>query len=207
MRERIAAGKLFTDQCEGLPEDRLDGKLKMWAINTLSPDELNRKDKLMRETFNITGNVSIEAPLSFCYGYNIKIGDQSYINTNCTLIDDGVISIGERVLIGPAVTIATVSHPVQPDYRSYMYTNSVTLENGCWIGAGVTICPGVTIGENSVIGAGSVVVKDIPANTIAVGNPCQPIRKITEEDQRFYSKDHPITDADLAEERRLSRNR
>lgn len=60
MRERIAAGKLFTDQCEGLPEDRLDGKLKMWAINTLSPDELNRKDKLIRETFNITGNVSIE---------------------------------------------------------------------------------------------------------------------------------------------------
>lgn len=83
-------------------------------------------------------------------------------------------------MFGPAVTIATVGHPVNPKMREYMYTDPVTIEDNCWIEAGTTICPGVHIGENSVIGAGSVVVHDIPANSVAAGNPCKVIREIGE---------------------------
>lgn len=83
-------------------------------------------------------------------------------------------------MFGPAVTIATVGHPVNPKMREYMYTDPVTIEDNCWIGSGTTICPGVHIGENSVIRAGSVVVHDIPANSVAVGNPCKVIREIGE---------------------------
>lgn len=88
-----------------------------------------------------------------------------------------------------------------------MYTDTVTIEDNCWIGAGVTICPGVTIGENSVIGAGSVVVHDIPANSVAVGNPCKVIREINDNDKKYYYKDRPITEEDLAEEMKLRENK
>ena len=84
-----------------------------------------------------------------------------------------------------------------------MYTDSVIIEDNCWIGAGVIICPGVHIGENRVIGAGSVVVHDIPANSVAAGNPCKVIRKIGEQDQVYYYKDRVIDESDLAEERKL----
>ena len=84
-----------------------------------------------------------------------------------------------------------------------MYALPVTIEDNCWIGAGSVICPGVTIGRNSVIGAGSVVTKDIPANSVAVGNPCRVLREINEQDMRCYYKDWPITEEDLAEEAAL----
>lgn len=111
--------------------------------------------------------------------------------------------IGKKVMFGPAVTIATVGHPINPQMREYMYAAPVTVEDNCWIGAGVTICPGVTIGENSVIGAGSVVIHDIPANSIAVGNPCRVIREINEHDMEFYYKDRRIDVKDLEEEAKL----
>ena len=92
-----------------------------------------------------------------------------YVNFNCNFVDDGLITVGRNVLFGPAVTVATVGHPIRPDLRGLMYTAHVTICDNVWIGENVTICPGVTIGENSVIGAGAVVTKDIPANCIAVG--------------------------------------
>ena len=106
-------------------------------------------------------------------------------------------------MFGPAVTIATVGHPIHPNMREYMYTDPVTIGDNCWIGAGATICPGVTIGENSVIGAGSVVVHDIPANSVAAGNPCRVLREIGEQDQKYYYKNRLIDEADLEEERKL----
>lgn len=105
-------------------------------------------------------------------------------------------------MFGPAVTIATVGHPIHPGLREYMYCDHVTIGNNCWIGANSVICPGVTIGDNTVIGAGSVVTKDIPANCVAAGNPCKVIRPIGESDMKYY-RGRPITQEDLAEERRL----
>ena len=84
-----------------------------------------------------------------------------------------------------------------------MYTDPVTIEDNCWIGAGVTICPGVTIGENTVVGAGSVVVSDLPANVVAIGNPCRVLREINDHDNAYYYRDRPITKEDLAQEAAL----
>lgn len=106
-------------------------------------------------------------------------------------------------MFGPAVTIATVGHPVNPNMREYMYTDPVTIDDNCWICASVTICPGIHIGENSVIGAGSVVVHDIPENSVAAGNPCKVIREIGEQDQIYYYKDRVIDESDLEEERKF----
>ncbi|MFS0777160.1 sugar O-acetyltransferase [Neobacillus sp. 3P2-tot-E-2] len=150
-------------------------------------------------TFNfcnnqLTGNARNES---------IKIGEGTYINFNCNFVDDTKIIIGKDVLFGPAVTIATVGHPINPNYRGYMYADPVKIGDNCWIGAGSIICPGVTIGDNCVIGAGSVVTKDIPANSVAVGNPCKVLRSINEHDMKYYYKDKEITQADLDEEARL----
>lgn len=200
MRERIAAGKLFTDNCEGLPEDRMQAKRRMIAFNATGPDDLDERFRLMKEIFGRETKAWIEPPFYFCYGTNVEIGDGSYINFNCNFVDDGKIVIGKKVMFGPAVTIATVGHPINPNYRKYMYTDPVTIEDNCWIGGNSTICPGVIIGENSVIGAGSIVTKDIPANSVAVGNPCKVVRTINEHDMRCYYKDREITQQDLDEE-------
>lgn len=110
-------------------------------------------------------------------------------------------------MFGAAVTIATVGHPICPEMRKYMYTAPVTIEDNCWIGANVTICPGVKIGKNSVIGAGSVVIHDIPENSVAAGNPCKVIRQIDERDSRYYFKDRKIDKTDLSEEAEMQKNK
>lgn len=203
MRDRIASGKLFTDYVEGLPEDRAQAKRRMIAFNATGPDTLEERYRLITEIFGRETKVWIEPPFYFCYGTNIEIGDNCYINFNCNFVDDCKIIVGKRVMFGPAVTIATVGHPVHPNYRGYMYCDPVKIEDNCWIGAAAIICPGVTIGENSVIGAGSVVTKDIPANSVAVGNPCKVMRTINEHDMKYYYKDREITQDDLDEEARL----
>lgn len=203
MRRRIETGKLFTDYCEGLPEDRMAAKQRMIAFNQSKPNEVEKRVAILAKIFGKETDAWIEPPFYFCYGTNISIGEGSYVNFNCNFVDDGKITIGKKVMFGPAVTIATVGHPLEPSLREYMYTDPVTIGDNCWIGAAVTICPGVTIGENSVIGAGSVVVHDIPANCVAVGNPCRVLREIGEEDKKYYYKNRPITEEDLAEERRL----
>lgn len=203
MRERIAAGKLFTDYCEGLPQDRLLAKRRMFAFNATGPDALEERFRLMAEIFGRETKAWIEPPFYFCYGKNIELGEGCYINFNCNFVDDTKITIGKKVMFGPAVTIATVGHPINPAYREYMYAKHVKIEDNCWIGAGSIICPGVTIGENSVIGAGSVVTKDIPPNSVAVGNPCRVLRTIDEHDMKCYDKDREITAQDLAEEAAL----
>ncbi len=203
MRERILQGKLYTDECEGMPEERLEAKKRMKAFNDLIPGDLEQKRILMEAIFGKTTDAWIEPPFYFCYGTHIEIGKGSYLNMNCNFIDDGLIHIGKNVLFGAAVTIATVGHPVNPQMREYMYTAPVAIGDNCWIGANVTILPGVTIGENSVIGAGSVVVRDIPENVVACGNPCRVVRGIGERDRLFYFRDRKIDPEDLEEERKL----
>ncbi len=200
MRDRIAQGKLFTDYCEGLPEDRAEAKRKMKAFNLTGPDELEERMGLMKEIFGRDTGSWIEPPIYFCYGSNIELGRECYLNFNCNFVDDGKIVIGDRTMFGPGVTVATVGHPLNPDYRMYMYADPVIIGKNCWIGASATILPGVTIGDNSVIGAGSVVTSDIPANSIAVGNPCRVLREINDRDRKYYYRDREITREDLAEE-------
>lgn len=197
MRERIAAGKLFTDECEGLPEERLHCKKTMAEFNRSAPDDVENRFRLMKELFGQEVKAWVEPPFYCCYGTNITLGEGVYLNMNCSFIDDGKITIGNRVMFGANVVIATVGHPIRPDMRMYMYTDPVVIEDNCWIGANVTICPGVTIGENSVIGAGSVVTKDIPANSVAVGNPCRVVRTIDQRDQQYYYEDRAFADSGI----------
>jgi galactoside O-acetyltransferase len=192
MRERIANGDLFTDDCEGLPDDRLQAKRLMKQFNDSEPDDFKRRLDLLEGIFGKPVHVWIEPPFYFCYGKNISIGNGTYINFNCNFVDDGKIIIGEKVMFGPAVTIATVGHPINPSFRMYMYTSPVTIGSNCWIGAGAVICPGVTIGRNSVIGAGSVVTKDIPADCVAVGNPCRVLRQINDDDMKYFRQGKEI---------------
>lgn len=203
MHDRIAAGKLFTDECEGLPQERLNCKKAMRAFNATEPDDIPGRFAALEKLFGKPCAAWIEPPFYCCYGTHIELGEGCYLNFNCNFIDDGKITVGKRVMFGCAVTIATVGHPVEPTMREYMYTAPVTIGDNCWIGAGAVLCPGVTIGENSVIGAGSVVVHDIPANSVAVGNPCRVVRPIDERDKRFYYKERPITAEDLDAERAL----
>lgn len=132
-------------------------------------------------------NVWVSAPIYVDYGENIHMGNNIEINMNCTFLDCNIITIGDNSGIGPNVQIFTVGHPVNPDDRlssdkeggfSFWKSNTapVTIGKNVWIGGGSIILPGVTIGDNTTIGAGSVVTKSIPANCLAVGNPCKIIR-------------------------------
>ncbi len=207
MRERMEKGLLFTDMCEGLPRRRAAAKNLMKAYNETDHEDMEGRQKLISQMIDAEGSVCIEPPFYFIYGKNIHLGDGTFINMNCSFIDDGKISVGKNVLFGPGVTVVTVGHPVNPEMREYMYTDPVTIEDNAWIGAAVTICPGVTIGRNAVVGAGSVVTRDIPADSVAVGNPCRVTRQIGERDREYYYKDRKISEKDLEAEARLRENK
>jgi maltose O-acetyltransferase len=208
MRERINSGKLFTDMCEGMPAERDECKRRMAEFNATTPDTMDRRMALMKETFHLEGDCWIEPPIYFCYGTHITFGAGCYVNCNCSFVDDGKVIIGKNVLFGPTVSVATVGHPLDPEIRrkGYMYAAPVVIGDDCWIGAGAVICPGVTIGKGCVIGAGSIVVKDIPDYSIAVGNPCHVLRKVDERDKKYYFRGQEITAEDLAEEAELAKN-
>lgn len=117
-------------------------------------------------------------------GKNITVGKNVFINACCRFQDQGGITIGDEVLIGHNTTIATLNHDINPYTRGNLTPSPVKIGNRVWIGSDCTILPGVTIGDGAIIGAGSVVTKSIPANSIAVGNPCRVIRTITEQDYK-----------------------
>lgn len=157
--------------------------------NRLSADDSESRDSILGQLLGSRGSqVYIDTPFYCDYGKHITIGDNVYIGLNCTFVDNNRIIIGDNVLIGSGVNISTASHPLKASERimqddgrllGYRTTSApVTIGDGVWIGSGVTIIPGVTIGENTTIGAGSVVIKDIPANTVAAGNPCKVIREL-----------------------------
>jgi len=139
---------------------------------------------------NCGKNVYLQGPINFDFGVNTTMGDNSYANFNFTVLDEGKVNIGKNVFIGPNVSLLTAIHPLCYEDRNtgLEYTGAINIEDNCWIAASVTVCGGVTIGEGSVIGAGSVVTRDIPPNSIAVGNPCRVLRQITEKDRL---KNHP----------------
>lgn len=204
MRQRIIEGKLFLDCCQGLEEERLKAKEMMLKFNQSDPRDKTKRQQLQNEIFDRETRAHIEQPFYFTYGKNIMLGDGCYVNYNCNFIDDGEIEVGANTMFGANVTIATVGHPVHPDYRQFMYAEKVTIGRNCWIGAGTVINPGISIGENTVIGSGSIVIKDVPKNSVAVGNPCKVLREISEEDLRNYRKGIAIDFLELEELKRVN---
>ena len=191
-KERMLAGLPYKAWLDGLSEDRLENKKRIFRFNNLEPGHFSEKDKLLKEILGKTGErVNIEAPFHCDYGYNIQVGEDFFANYNFTVLDVGKVKIGANAQIAPNVSIYTAGHPIHPESRNsgYEYGIEITIGDNVWIGGNTCIMPGVKIGNNVVIGAGSVVTKDLPDNVIAVGNPCRVIREITEEDRDFYYKD------------------
>lgn len=187
-KEKMLAGEIYNPGDEELiTRWHLAKKLmkEYFLADTTDRDLLNSiLDKLLGSRGE---NVWVSAPLYVDYGENIYLGNSVEINMNCVFLDCNKITIGDNCGIGPNVQIYAVAHPVKPHERlSYTegsdfafwksYTAPVTLGNNVWIGGGSVILPGVTIGDNTTIGAGSVVTKSIPANCLAVGNPCKVVK-------------------------------
>lgn len=158
--------------------------------------DAEKRTAILREMLGgIGNNVSIDTPFHCNLGKNIFLGSDVIVGMNCTFVDDRAITIGNRVLIASDVQICTASHPVLPQERLVdgwkekgttffrTWARPVVIQDGVWIGAKAVILPGVTIGKNAVIGAGSVVNKDIPANCVAVGNPCRVIRLLEKKER------------------------
>lgn len=152
----------------------------------------SKRDKLCQEIFGSFGKSTVLSPFRCDYGENVFIGDNSFINFNVSMVDLGKIIIGNRVLIGPGTGLFTAIHPIDPEIRATGIEKGadITLEDDVWIGGNVTILPGVTIGEGSIIGAGSVVTKDIPQMSIAIGNPAKVVRKITDQDKKYWQEEY-----------------
>ena len=190
-KERMLANLPYKAWMDGLSEERLENKKRIYQYNHLPPEQWNEQVDLLKRILGKTGDeVYIEPPFHCDYGYNIEVGENFYANYNLVILDVGKVRIGKNVMFAPNVSIYTAGHPVHPDSRNsgYEYGIDITIGDNVWIGGNVCVLPGVKIGDNVVIGAGSVVTKDLPDNVIAVGNPCRVIRKITKEDRNFYYK-------------------
>lgn len=188
--DKMHSGEIYDCNDADVMEIQIKCLERLYDFNATRPSELEKRSAMLKEMFAEIGEgCYIEPPLRANWGgRHVHFGNNVYANFNLTLVDDTHIYVGDYTLFGPNVTVATAAHPITPELRMPVtqYNLPVHIGKNCWIGAGAIIVPGVTIGDNTVIGAGSVVTKDIPANVVAVGNPCKVLREITEEDKKRY---------------------
>lgn len=190
-KEKMLSGKPYKSFGEELLGERQLTKELIFDFNNLRPTEIDKRNNIIKKLFGKTGKTFfIEPPFRCDYGYNIEVGENFYANYNCIILDCAKVVIGNNVLFAPNVSLYTAGHPIHYEIRKQEieYAFPITIGNNVWVGGNVVINPGISIGNNTVIGAGSVVTKNIPANVIAVGNPCKVLRQITEEDKLYYFK-------------------
>lgn len=181
-KEKMQKGLLYdANYDESLKSERIRAKKICHQYNSLPYENFEQKNKLLKELLGKTGdNFTIE-PSFYCdYGYNIEIGENFYSNHNLVILDPGRVVFGDNVFIGPNCGFYTANHPLSPEIRNKGLEDAkpIFVGNNVWFGGNVTVLSGVTIGNNCTIGAGSVVIKSIPDNSLAVGNPCRVIKKI-----------------------------
>ncbi|MBQ1259033.1 MAG: sugar O-acetyltransferase [Clostridia bacterium] len=195
-KERREKGMLFIADDSDWVEMKRARQLTQ-ALNTIDRSDFEGIRAIVNELFGMSDETTFLNPPFYCdYGSNIEVGKNCFINYNCTFLDNARIRLGDNCLLAPNVSIYTAGHSMYPDSRAlgYEYGIEVTVGDNVWIGGNTVICPGVKVGSNVVIGAGSVVTRDIPDWSFAAGNPCRVIRKITEEDKKYYFKDRMIDD-------------
>ena len=173
-----------------MEEQKVCRRILQW-LNTVDRSDFDEIGKIVKELLGKSEDAFINPPFYCDYGSHIEVGKNFFANYNCTIIDVAKVKIGDNCQMAPNVAIYTAGHPLHPVARNSMYEYgiSVTIGDNVWIGGNTVIMPGVHIGSNTVIGAGSVVTRDIPDWSVAVGNPCRVIKKITEEDKKYYYKD------------------
>ena len=190
--EKCMAGEYYNCHDKIFLDIKSHARKLLQEYNALAYEQKEEKISVLKQLFGGIGtNVSVGLPFICDYGRNIYVGNYVSVNMNCTFVDCNTITIGDNVLIASNVQLYTATHPVElserltpnwnietEQYFCHTYALPIKIGNGCWLGGGVIVLPGVTIGDGSVIGAGSVVTKDIPENSLAVGNPCHVIRKI-----------------------------
>ena len=194
-REKMLAGELYDPTDPELDRLRVNIRKLARKYNQTDEDMPEAQNALLREMLPSSPHLPyLQAPVFFDYGCNTTFGERCFANCNFVCLDVCPVQIGDDVLIGPNVTIATPMHPLLPSERNMKYRpdgsvydleygKPITIERNCWLAANVVVCPGVTIGEGSVIGAGSVVTRSIPPHSLAAGNPCRVIRELTEADR------------------------
>jgi len=194
--ERIFAGKLFDARCQELKDIKHKAHILCQKFNALDEYDESRL-RIIKEFIGTIGDkFYFQGPIQFNYGCHTFIGENFFANFNTTIFDDGRIYIGDNVMFGPNVSLVASTHPLISEERIAMkyadghvsmseYAQEIHIGNNVWIACNVVVCGGVKIGNNAVIGAGSVVTKDIPENYLAYGNPCKPVRPITEKDSRL----------------------
>ncbi len=180
-KQKMLAGELYLPVDPELAAENKRASCLLRKYNATTEEEPELRSQILKELFAKVGSkVQIVPPFHCDYGSNIYVGNGFYMNYGCVILDCNTVNIGENVLCGPYVQIYTAYHPTEPKIRlsGRELAAPISIGNNVWIGGGAIICPGVTIGDNTTIGAGSVVVKDIPANVVAVGNPCRIIRNL-----------------------------
>ncbi len=184
-KEKCAAGLLYNANYDSqLIAEREKCKDLCFDLNNMRPSMVKEREALLRTLLGKAGKrFEILSPFYCDYGYNIEIGENFFANHNLTILDGAKVKFGDNVFIAPSCGFHTAGHPIDAKSRNegLEYACPITVGDNVWIGANVTVLPGVTIGNNVVIGAGSVVNKDIPSHSIAVGNPCRVIKSVPEE--------------------------
>ncbi|KAL0938623.1 acetyltransferase C18B11.09c 2 [Colletotrichum truncatum] len=185
--EKMISGMLYIPLHPKLLEGRHKARCIVHKYNTLDPsskpyDELmNLQQDMMKGILGKVGKGTfIEPPFVPDYGCNVIVGENCFINFNCTILDTSLVIIGDRVQFGPNVSIYTAGHEtsVLSRIKFVEFGTPIRIEDDAWVGGGTIILPGVTIGKGSTIGAGSIVTKDIPPYSVAVGAPAKVIKKL-----------------------------
>ncbi len=180
-KQKMLAGEPYLAADPELVRGRTRARRLTRQYNLTTEDETKQRLSILTELLGAAGkNMWIEPPFYCDYGSNIFIADAVYLNFGCVILDCNTIHIGKNVNFGPSVHVYAACHPTDARLRlaGLELTAPVTIGDNVWVGGEAIICPGVTVGENTTIGAGSIVVEDIPANVVAVGNPCRVIRQL-----------------------------
>lgn len=181
-KEKMLKGLIYdANYDENLIKERVKCKALCDKFNKTDYEDFDTKKSLLKQILGKTKENFLIEPYFWCdYGYNIEIGENFYSNHNLVILDPAKVTFGDNVFIAPNCGFYTAGHPLEVEQRNkgLEYARPITVGNNVWFGADVAVLPGVTIGDNCTIGAGSVVTKDIPANSLAVGNPCKVVRSI-----------------------------
>lgn len=193
--DRMVSGKLYNSSSPDIEKQHIRGMSLCDKFNRIPLKRAKAKQRTLEKLIPSSKGKSLGvfAPFYCEYGVNIYVGEECFVNYNCTFLDVSPITLGNGVWIGANVNLVTPNHPLlaeerlnadYPDGRHDLeYSDPITIKDGCWICSGVTICGGVTIGENSVVAAGAVVTRDVPPNSLVAGVPARVIRQIDENDR------------------------